>query len=107
MEVSEQRLEVCLVPGNRPEVVEDGRMIRAAYSVNPDWYQELCESYPCTRRKKRNARKDWTKVKRAYTIKVLNRMIRNQKSTSVYAEYLLDVAKSRHERFDTPWNNQF
>ena len=113
-ELSTEKLEVQLVPGNDPDKTKDGRFIRAAISKNPQWYSELCENYPCTRIKKRNDRKDGTKIKRKYIFEVLERMIRNKTSNSVYASDLLEIAKNRKEMYDDlskyeniPWNDQF
>jgi hypothetical protein len=115
-ELSEERLEVGLVPGNNPEKVDNGRMIRVAISVNPDWYQELCAMYPGSRTKHRPPHRKDTKIKRQYIMIVLERMIRNRRSNSKYAEYLLDYAKDRKGSLDSyqeeehvpePWNNQF
>lgn len=117
MELSTEKLEVCLVPGNVSEAVDDGKMIRVAVSQNPKWYRDLCESYPCTRYKKRSDRKDYTKIKRQGVILVLENMIKNKKSKSMYAQFLLDYAKDRKKLYDRlaeaenpenkPWDNQF
>lgn len=61
-ELSTEKLEVCLIPNNDEQ--KPDRLLRAAISVNPQWYRELCLNYPCTRIKKRTARKDYTKIKR-------------------------------------------
>lgn len=114
MELSTERLDVCLVPGSNPDAVKDGKMIRAAISQNPKWYKDLCQAYPCTRFKSRGDRKDYTKIKRQYILLVLERMISNKKSKSVYASFLLGIAEERKELYDRlaeaeykPWDNQF
>jgi len=115
-ELSSERLEVCLIPSRDPEVAAYGGMIRAVTSRNPAWYRSLCNDYPCTRAKKRKGKKDYTKIKRRDILKILERMIRNKKSNSIYAEQMLDVAKDRKELYDrlatetlgdVPWDNQF
>lgn len=111
MDLSTYKLEVCLIPFGK-----DGRCIRAAHSQNVDWYRKFCENYPCTRIKKRNPRKDGTKIKRKDTLKILERMIRNKKSKSKYALDLLQIAEDTKKLYDElqaeeekeiPWDNQF
>ena len=46
MELSENRLQVQLVPGDIDSAVNDGKMIRVAVSKNPEWYQEMCITLP-------------------------------------------------------------
>jgi len=114
-ELSSYRLEVCLIPGKNAEVAADGRMIRVACGTNVSWYRELCGLYPCTRGKKRSARKDYTKIKRKYIELVLERMVRNKSTESKYGEDLLAFAEDRFKVFQRleekttfePWNNQF
>lgn len=111
-ELSENRLEVCLIPGKIESAVNDGKLIRVAHSTNVKWYQDLCADYPCTRNKKRNNRKDYTKIKRIYIYKVLRWMINNKKSESRYADFLLTIAEERYKSFeqysaDVAWDNQF
>lgn len=108
-ELYENRLEVCLVPGTHSD---DDRMIRAAVSNNTDWYQQLCKDNPSTR-KRRNRAFD-TKIRRRNVELLLTRMIKNKQSSSVYAEYLIDIAKDRFDLYEKyknedtiPWDNQF
>lgn len=111
-EMTEQRLEVCLVPDHNGN---EYKMIRVACNRNPDWYREFCQRYPCTRRKKRTKRKDYTRINRKRTLKILEHMIRKRTSKSIYAEDLLQIAKDRYELYEQykeefefkPWNNQF
>lgn len=107
LELSEFRLGVCLVPNQDPDKTD--RMLRAAVSQNPQWYRDLCNAYPCTRSKARGERKDYTKIKRQYILLVLERLVRLKKSTSKYAEYLIDQAKLRYRSHNqiTPWADQF
>lgn len=114
MELTENRLEVCLIPSKKPETAADGGMIRAVCSKNPDWYRDLCLRYPCNRSKKRNVRKDHTRIKRACILGLLERMIKNRKTRSMYAEDLLEVAEQRYQMYSEleaqefePWDNQF
>jgi len=109
-ELQTNELQVCLVPGDNLDAVKDGKMVRAAVGTNPGWCQELCLLNPCTRIKSRTTRKDHTKVKRQYIIKVLEIMIKNQRSRSAYAEYLLGIAADRRDiatQDFEPWDNQF
>lgn len=113
-ELYENRLESELIPSEHPECAADGGKIRVAISQNVEWYQELCRLNPCTRTKSRGARKDWSKIKRQNVIELLENMVKNKKSESMYAEFLLDVAQSRKETIDrlekeelVEWNNQF
>lgn len=111
MDLSTHKLEVCLIPYDR-----DGRCVRAAHSQNVDWYQKLCEHYPCTRQKKRNPRKDGTVLKRRNVMHVLEGMIRRKTSRSKYALDLLQIAEDTKKLYDElqaeeekeiPWDNQF
>lgn len=117
-ELSEQRLEVCLIPSQKPEIADNGGMIRAVTGQNPLWYKELCEAYPCTRIKKRNPRRDGTRIKRPDTLNILKWMIKNKKSRSLYAPFIKDVAEGRLEsyeqwkkeedaKYNVPFDNQF
>lgn len=114
-ELTEQRLEVCLIPA---PYGGEYRMVRAVCSMNPDWYRDLCQKFPCTRIKARSKKKDYTKIKRTNIISVLTVMVREKKSYSKYAEDLIQVAMDRYivfqqlEKLETefrfePWNNQF
>lgn len=119
MDLSMNKLEVCLVPGDHPD---QDRQIRAVCNSNPYWYKKFCKDHPCTRCKKRSDRKDHTRIKRNYTLIALERMIRNKQSSSQYAEYLIDIAKDMLETYKEyeelmkeskeefrfkPWDNQF
>ena len=106
-ELSSERLEVCLIPSKQEGCAKDGGMIRAVCAQNPEWYQKLCFNYPCTRTKKRSNRKDHTRIKRRNVLQLLERMVRNKKSNSMYAGDLLEVAKTRKELYEIPWKNQF
>ena len=119
-ELSTEQLEVCLVPEYQHDDDMSGRMIRAVTGQNPDWYKELCARYPSTRKRRK---RDDTKIKRAYTLVLLERMMRRGKSMSMYVEDLLEVAREREELYQTyqksaleclcvteeaiPWDNQF
>ena len=117
MELSTEKLEICLVPSTIPEVADDGGMVRAVCSQNPKWYQDMCEAFPSNRFKGRTARKDYTKVNRRYILKLLVRMVTNGKTRSLYAPFILGVAKDRLDLYNRleeaekenliPWNNQF
>ena len=103
LELSENRLEVCLVPNRDPDKPE--RMLRAAVSQNPEWYRELCRLYPDTRPPGKYKKKPRTIIKRRAVTRILSVMVSKGYSVSKYAEYLRDVA---HSRIDIkPWNNQF
>ena len=112
-ELEENRLKVCLVPSEDEQCAKDGGMIRAATSINPVWYQELCAMYPPMNWKKGNGfnkKKKRTILKRYNILQILRRMIKYKKSKSMHAEYLLDIAKDRKESYEDsfiPWNNQF
>lgn len=117
MDLSTNKLEVCLIPSQIEDCAKDGGMIRVAYNQNVDWYRKLCECYSCTRYKKRNPRKDYTKIKRANIIYILSTLIKNGKSRSKYAEDLRDIAIEIKDMYDKlenndeeemiPWKNQF
>ena len=100
-ELCGNKLEVCLIPyGN------DGKCYRAAYSQNPEWYQELCAMYPDNR----PPRKPRTIIKRQYIIKVLGVMINKKRSRSIYADFLANIAKDRFKSMQPvlePWADQF
>jgi len=109
-ELSSQKLEVCLIPNK--DISKTDRKLRVATSINPEWYQELCNNYPSTRNRKKKLFD--TKIKRKYILKVFERMIRNKKSKSIYAKDLLKIAKDRFELYEKlkegeliPWDNQF
>ncbi len=114
MDLSTNHLEVCLVPSKIPECADDGGMIRTVTSQNPPWYQDLCKIYPCTRTKQRTDRKDYTKINRQNIMFVLEKMIKNKRSKSIYCKDLLNYAKTFHERYNrlldealVPWDDQF
>lgn len=96
MDLSINKLEVCLVPGTHSD---QDRQIRTLCNQNPYWYKKFCEDHPCTRIKKRTERKDHTRIKRKNTLEILDRMIRNKQSSSKYAEYLIDIAKDMLETY--------
>jgi len=97
-ELAECRLEVCLVPSKIPECASDGGMIRAVCSINPIWYSELASQHPKANQRVR--KKPQTSIRRGSVISTIKCMIKNKKSKSKYAEFLLDVAKSRHEAIE-------
>lgn len=118
-ELMENRLVVCVVPGNDGNVNDDGRKVRAVTSQNVEWYQELCLAYPSTRIRK-NLSPD-TKIRRKNVVRVLERLIATGKSLSMYAGDLIAVATDRHKLYELlavsdteqellgldPWDNQF
>ena len=98
------KLKVCLIPYG------DGKCYRVAHSQNPIWYQKLCSLYPDNR----PPRKPRTIIKRQYIIKVLGVMINKKKSRSIYADFLINIAKDRFKSMQlydepvmVPWVGQF
>lgn len=80
-------LEVVLIPA--PDEAHSGHCVRAAQSVNAEWYQEFCSQYKsCTGRGRRRRSRPRTFIKRANTIKALEDIIDGRK-TGIYIERLL------------------
>ena len=95
VELAECKLEVCLVPSKIPESAADGAMIRIVTSINPSWYSELASMYPKVNQRKR--KKPQTSIRRDSIISAIACMIKNKKSNSKYACFLLAVAEYRLE----------
>ncbi len=113
-ELYENRLEVCLIPSEDQACADDGGMIRVPISQNVEWYQELCKLHPRTYVRHTQIRKIRTKLKRRNIIMVLEGMIKNKKSRSEHAPFLLGVAQSRKETIEKleaaeykTWDGQF
>lgn len=88
-EMEYRRLEVILIPSKNHECAIRGGCIRVAINTNPEWYQELCSSYP------RPDCKKWYKtrtiIKRANIIKLLDRLLAGQKINSKYEQDLNNI----------------
>jgi len=89
------RQEVALIPA--PDQRHSGHMVRIAVSWNPDWYRDLCASYPS--RRKRARRKSDTRVKRRSILQALRRLAAGLESRSLYAADLVAIADSRFVPF--------
>lgn len=90
-ELESSRLEVILIP-ERVRTHEMG-MIRCAISRNARWYRALCAVNLSTRRR-RNLAPD-TCIKRAQTVRTLNRLLAGHVARGVYADRLLTIARRR------------
>lgn len=113
-EFQDSRLEVCLVPSNDPETAADGGKTRACTGQNPLWYQRMCKEFPPVNWKqyRPGRKKQRTIVKRRDTINNIRCLIKNLRSSSKYAPYIVDEAQHRLEVEQeadgiTPWDNQF
>jgi hypothetical protein len=108
LEMSENKLVVTSAP--HPDPDKSDRIIRVLTSTNPVWYQELCSLYPDSRPEGANKKKPRTIIKRKSIIRILKALMKNKKSISKYAEFLIDIAKSRQEMCEPvleSWGNQF
>lgn len=89
IELESNRLEVGLAPCKYP--CNEGGCVRVAFSRNATWYRRFCAQYGSSRR--RNKKHHDTRIKRAHTIRVLNRLIEGQPVRSQYAPALLSIAE--------------
>ena len=104
-EFMESKPIVDLVPSKNVERFErNGCMVRVATVQNPSWYKEMCLLYM---EQRPNRKKEQTIIKRNYTIKIIEVMIKNKRTMSKYAHHILIEANRRYRQFDIPWNNQF
>ena len=78
---------------------KNGGWFRSATAKNPVWYSELCSMYPVVVEPRGGwvKKKPRTIIKRQAILGLLERLIRRRRSTSKYAEYLLDVARERRD----------
>lgn len=75
-ELKEQRLSVTIVKGRR-----------VAESQNPRWYQEICQTHSCSRRRRLKVR---TYIKRCHVVRVLDRIAREiQNLDTLYAQRVI------------------
>lgn len=76
--------------------------IRQVESKNIGWYQELCKKYISKRKKKRTRKTKFTdtKIKRQHIIKILKDLTEKNRSNSIYAQDLIDIATERIPDFD-------
>jgi len=88
-DLESNRLEVALVPQKRH--TNEGGMIRVCMSKNCRWYREFCARHSSSR--VRNHRKHDTRIKRADTVRLLERLIAGAATRSKYAEELLSIAR--------------
>jgi hypothetical protein len=92
MELENAHLEVVLIPSQDSDCAMRGGMIRAVQESNADWYRSYCDRYQSSRR--RRSHKSDTRIKRAHTVKALERVIRGQLD-SAYAERLEPFIRQR------------
>ncbi len=102
-------LEVCLVPDRDTERYENnGCQIRTTSTQNVQWYRELCKMHPKPEYKKgkngklirrRFRKKQETNLKKMDVVRIIKRMIKNKKSKSQDAPYLLEVAEQYMETY--------
>lgn len=91
-ELQQCRLVVELIPSQDPDCAAQGGRIRVAVEHNPEWYQHFCSLYLSTRRRKNQCEPD-TRIKRAHTLRLLQRLAAGLPCRSVYAEDLLSYAE--------------
>ena len=89
-ELESTRLDVVLVPA--PDQRHSGHMIRVAQEGNCEWYRSLCDEYQSSRR--RRSFKSDTKIKRAHTVRALERIIAGSYE-GAYAERLMPYVEER------------
>jgi len=99
-ELQSNRLHVVLVPSQIPECAKDGGKIRAVCSQNIEWYQELCSMYPRLTTRNLGRKNPRTRVNRCDVERVLSKMIKGEKVSSRYADYLKDTAESYLKNYD-------
>lgn len=87
-ELESNRLEVVLVPSKRGQNPWD--MIRVCASRNAGWYRKFCAQHSSSR--VRNNPHHDTCIRRANTIRVLDRMVHGKATKSKYAEELRKIA---------------
>lgn len=108
-ELESSCLEVCLVPERRRTC--EGGMIRVAVSKNASWYRAFCSEYTALRFRKtkrgkvpyqrKNALHD-TRIKRAHTIRTLQRFAAGEAPQTVYGERLLPIIQRRAQSLELP-----
>lgn len=103
--------EICLIPSKNESCAKDGGMIRVATISNPQWYRRMCSCFPRSGSggRKKNPR---TIVKRKGTEKNIKLLIKNLKSSSKYAPYIISEAQYRLELYQRvgdikPFKDQF
>lgn len=109
-EFMESKPDTIKVPSNTHE----GSWNRVTTTFNPEWYRGMCSDFPrgYDRHNKKgpNKKKPRTIVKRKETIFLMERLIKNKKSESKYASYIIGEAERRLEIYSgntTEWKGQF
>lgn len=98
-EMNTQKLHVSLVPCSSYRR-DNGCGVRSVDSQNVEWYQIFCKLNPRkTGNKPDNSR---SFINRNCVILVLQWMVKNKKSRSRYAEYLLEVAQMKYNAHNLP-----
>jgi hypothetical protein len=91
-------LEVVLTPSRFQECAERGGKIRVVQNQNAEWYKNLCNKFTSQRGRKRRLHD--TSLKRRNVIQILRTLIKNNKSNSYLAPYLLEEAEARKKEND-------
>jgi hypothetical protein len=66
--------------------------------TNPEWYRKMCGDFPRPGRGGQK-KKPRTIVKRRHTLEVFHLLLKNRKSESKYASYIIDEAQRRLESY--------
>ena len=108
LDLSEEYLDVCLIPSRVESVAKDGGMIRVVCNRNPLWYRQLCSHFPKTRQRRR--KKPQTSIRKEDIVAVAYNLLKNGHSKSKYASFIVDEAQRRLELMESkliPFNDQF
>lgn len=105
-ELKNQQIKVVLASNESFKERRDGARIRVAVRKNPEWYRALCANHPPKNWKRMyyeaKRKKPRTIIKRAHIYHVLKCMIKNGKSNSQYAPYIIKEAQRRADNYNLP-----
>lgn len=99
IELEHGQLHVELNPSSDPDWQARGWMVRQAEEENAEWYRNFCRQYTSGRkrpRRRRKAKLHDTLIKRAQTVKALERILEGR-TQSPYVERLMPFLKERVE----------
>lgn len=102
-QLKSQRLSVELSESQM--TTSNGRLIRVATELNPDWYRSFCRQYsPSSRARIRQRRKHDTYIKRRHTLRALKELAGGHCDTT-YAHRLRPVVEREFKRLVTAVEN--